>query len=138
MTNLSGLKLNADKTEIIGLKCQDEYDVTYLTLKSKVKLSEMIKINGLYLSFDTKMAIAQNMSKLLTCLETQLKRWSKRYLSILGKIQIFKTFGLSQILFMATTVIIPQNMEKKITELIYKFIWNNDMSAKKAPDCSKD
>ena len=134
MTNLSGLKLNADKTEIIGLKCQDEYEVTYLTLKLKVKVSEMIKINGLYLSFDSKVAIAQNMSKLLTCLEAQLKKWSKRYLSILGKIQIFKTFGLSQILFMATTVIIPQNVEKKITELIYKFIWNNDMSAKKAPD----
>ena len=134
MTNLSGLKLNADKTEIIGLKFKAEYDVSYLTSKSKVKVSDMIKINGLYLSFDTKVATDQNMSKLLTCLETQLKIWSKRYLSILGKIQIFKTFGLSQILFIASTVIIPQNVEKKITELIYKFIWNNDMTTKKAPD----
>ena len=134
MTNLSGLKLNADKTEIIGLKCKDEYDVTYLHLKTKVRVSEMIKINGLHLSFDTKVAITQNMTKLLTCLESQLKRWSKRYLSILGKIQIFKTFGLSQILFIATTTIIPQNVEKKITNLIYKFIWNNDMSTNKAPD----
>ena len=134
MTKFSGLKLNAEKTEIIGLRGQPNYEVNYLSSRSEIMVSHTIKINGLYLSFDTASAMNQNMSRLLACLEQQLQKWSKRYLSILGKIQIFKTFGLSQILFIASTVLIPQKIEKRITELIYKFIWNNDMNLKKAPD----
>ena len=67
-------------------------------------------------------------------MEAQFKVWKNMYLSILGKIVVFKTFGLSQILFIASTVIIPLKMEKKLNELIYKFIWNSNQDNKKAPD----
>ena len=134
MTNVSGLKLNAEKTEIIELLGNGTYDVSYLGSRSQVSTSHVIKINGLQLSFDTTISTKLNMDKLFNSLESQLKQWSKRYLSILGKIQIVKTFGLSQILYIASTIVIPQQMEKKITELIYRFIWNNDINSKKAPD----
>ena len=101
---------------------------------SKVNASQVIKINGIQLSYDVASATQMNMNKIVSSLDSQLSQWSKRYLSILGKIQIFKTFGLSQILFIASTVLIPKHTEKKITDLIYRFMWNNDLSKKKAPD----
>ena len=52
----------------------------------------------------------------------------------MGKIQIFKTFGLSQILFIASTNLFSRSEEKQLDNLIYKFIWNRDMSKNKAPD----
>ena len=134
LTNVSGLKLNAEKTEIIEIQGSRTYDIKYLGHSSQVTALETIKINGLYLSYNIPQATKSNMDKLLTSLETQLKQWSKRYLSIIGKIQIFKTFGLSQILYIASTVLIPKQTDKKITDLIYRFIWNHDLTSKKAPD----
>ena len=134
LTNVSGLKLNAEKTEIIEIQGSRTYDIKYLGHSSQVTALETIKINGLYLSYNIPQATKSNMDKLLTSLETQLKQWSKRYLSIIGKIQIFKTFGLSHILYIASTVLIPKQTDKKITDLIYRFIWNHDLTSKKAPD----
>ena len=134
LTNVSGLKLNADKTEIIENLGSGSYDINYMGKVSKVNASQVIKINGIQLSYDVASATQMNMNKIVSSLDSQLSQWSKRYLSILGKIQIFKTFGLSQILFIASTVLIPKHTEKKITDLIYRFMWNNDLSKKKAPD----
>ena len=134
MTALSGLKLNADKTELIQRGGIGSYTINYLRGNSTVAPSNVIKINGLHLSYDTPTANKLNLTKILTSMETQFKLWKNMYLSLLGKILIFKTFGLSQILFIASTTIIPLKMEKKIIELIYKFIWNNNLDSNKAPD----
>ena len=128
LTNVSGLKLNADKTEIIESRGSGLYNINYLGLSSQVTALETIKVNGLYLSYNLPQATKANMDKLLASLETQLKQWSKRYLSILGKILIVKTFGLSQILYIAMTVLIPKNTEKKITDLILISLCGQELS----------
>ena len=60
--------------------------------------------------------------------------WSSRSLSLLGKIQIFKTFGLSQILFGGSTIMFSKQEDTRLTNLIYKFIWTRSMDGNKAPD----
>ena len=52
----------------------------------------------------------------------QLGGWCKRNLSILGKIQTFKTFGLSQLLYKLSVLCMNAAEEKKLTEIIYKFM----------------
>ena len=134
MTELSGLKLNADKTEIISKGGPLKYNINYNHRAYEITPNNMIKINGLFLGFDTESSVTKNIGKIISSLEGQLRTWSHRHLSILGKIQIFKTFGLSQILFIGSTVKIPFKEEKKITDLIYKFIWTKHMDGNKAPD----
>ena len=134
MTAASGLKLNADKTELIQRGGQDSYSIKYLSDNSTVFPSDVIKINGLQLSYDTHKAIDLNLTKVFTSMESQFRLWKNMYLSILGKIIVFKTFGLSQILFIAATTVIPPQMEKKLNNLIYKFLWNSNLDNKKAPD----
>ena len=134
MTALSGLKLNADKTELISRGGKSSYNINYGGSTVTVLPSEIIKINGLHLSYDTVKANDLNLSKIYTSMENQFKLWKNMYLSILGKIIVFKTFGLSQILFIASTILIPTNVEKKLIDLIYKFIWNSNIESKKAPD----
>ena len=134
MTQLSGLKLNADKTEIISKGGLGAFNISYNNKTYKIIPSNYIKINGLFLGFNIEVAAAKNINKIIHSLESQLKMWSHRHLPLLGKIQIFKTFGLSQILFVGSTIKIPIKEEKKITELIYKFIWTKDMEGNKAPD----
>ena len=135
MTNTSGLKLNADKTEIITLKGnQDVYDIKYNGSEFKISHSKHIKINGLELGFDIEDTRKINFNKIYSAVEGQLHSWSNRGLSLLAKILIFKTFGLSQILFVAATTKFTKTEEAKLNNLIYKFIWNRDMSKSKAPD----
>ena len=108
LTSLSGLNLNADKTEIINKGGLEKYTVNYNGKTLEIKQCEMIKINGILLSYDTDQARENNIAKMLDSVKTQLHAWSRRNLSILGKIQIFKTFGLSQILYTLSTVYITK------------------------------
>ena len=134
MTEASGLKLNADKTELIQKGGDSSYDVSYMGGRTKVLPTSIIKINGLYLSYEVDKANELNLDKIFNSMEKQFRMWKNMYLSILGKILIYKTFGLSQILFIASTILIPIKMEKKLTELIYRFIWNSNFENAKAPD----
>ena len=75
-----------------------------------------------------------NIDKVLTMVNNQLKAWSNRGLSLLGKFLIFKTYGLSQILYVTSVITLDKKDEAKITELIYRFVWIRDMDKPKAPD----
>ena len=134
LTKLSGLRLNADKTELIAVGGPDSYNVTYDNKDVRIDKSSQIKINGLMLSFDTEQARNDNVSKMYDAVKKQLFSWSKRSLSILGKIQIFKTFGLSQILYTLAVLQLTKKEERSLTNLIYKYIWTKNLDGNKAPD----
>ena len=53
---------------------------------------------------------------------------------MLAKILIYKTFGLSQILFVCATTMFSKAQDNQLTTLIYKFLWNKNIERNKAPD----
>ena len=134
LTKFSGLRLNADKTELIAMGGPDSYNVIYNHKDVRIEKSEQIKINGLMLSYDIEQARKDNVLKMQEAVKKQLFNWSKRSLSILGKIQIYKTFGLSQILYTLSVVQLTKQEEKSLTNLIYKYIWTKNVDGNKAPD----
>ena len=134
LTDLSGLKLNADKTEIISNSNIKTFNIVYQNQRYELDVNYSMKVNGLTLTYDLPILQSLNFNKLYTAMSDQLRIWSKRNLSILGKILIYKTFGLSQILYIGSVIQLTKKDEAKITELIYKFIWNRDMDKLKAPD----
>ena len=135
MSDLSGLKLNADKTEIIV--CDDlnsRYEIEYNQTKISLTKCDFMKINGLFIGYKTDETRTKNFTKIIDSMEKQLRLWSGRNLSIMGKIQIYKTFGLSQILYICGTVLLSKSEESQLNNLIYKFIWNQNMDSNRAPD----
>jgi hypothetical protein len=64
---------------------------------------------------------------------THFKNWSKRSLTLLGKIQIIKTFGMSQYLYTLAVIDIEADHWAEINKLINKFLWNKHFSALPAP-----
>ena len=135
MSELSGLNLNADKTEIITSNDLDnQYDIQYNRKYIKLSTCEYMKVNGVILGYNTDGARKKNFSKIYESMEKQLRLWAGRYLSIMGKIQIYKTFGLSQILYICSTVLLSKAEDSQLNNLIYKFIWNRNMDSNKAPD----
>ena len=138
LTETSGLKLNADKTELIQWASNnDRFKINYGGNNFELAACTEMKVNGMYISFDYENVNKKNFEKVYRAIESQFLSWSNRYLSLLAKILIFKTFGLSQILFTCTTSSFTKSQDSQINNLIYKFLWNRDMSKSKAPDIIK-
>ena len=57
--------------------------------------------------------------------------WKWRNLSILGKIQIVKTFAIPKLLFKASVISISNALVKEANSIIYNFIWNGKDKVKR-------
>ena len=64
-----------------------------------------------------------NFENMKAKMDRHFTEWSKRGLSLLGKIQIVKTFGLSQYLYALAVTDISTEQWQTVNKLIYKFIW---------------
>ena len=56
----------------------------------------------------------------------------KRNLSIIGKIHIVKTFGLSQLVFLMKSIDVPKAVLDEINTIFFKFVWKKQLDDKKA------
>ncbi len=142
-TNIAGLKLNADKTEIFifrgGLHNNDNASllapikVNYMGEEYNITPIKEIKINGVILCKNLNHSKKLNCARLIQKLDQYFKQWSQRNLSLLGKIQIYKTFGLSQFLY-HLAVCEPTDVDWKAIHMrVNKFIWNKNYSGNLAP-----
>ena len=142
LTGLAGLELNADKTEIMRFATElrernfeaQVHEVRYLARTYKIETVRETKINGILFQQNETEMRNRNVDTVKRRMETQMANWSKRGLSTLGKILIAKTFGISQIIFLLQSMALDKSDFKKINEIVYKFIWNKNFSASKAPE----
>ena len=136
LTSLSGLELNADKTEVMRIGSLDmrAFSINYRNQVHLINVMDKIKINGILLQPEIPQLVNANVEAVRKKIDKHLRSWSRRNLSLLGKILIVKTFGISQIIFiMQSIVLLPVHL-KALNNLLYKFIWNKHYLAAKAPE----
>ena len=137
-TEASGLLLNADKTEILmfnGARRGDQNFVfQYKGTNYEITPKERIKINGILFQQDPTQREEANVEKVIKAMTSQLRNWSRRHLTLLGKILILKTFAISQVIFTMQSLTLSDNSLKKLNTLLYKFLWNKNFNANKAPE----
>ncbi len=137
-SQMSGICLNVDKTEILKLKINskntrfvpERFEIENTTVYS----SESIKICGIVFSNNEDKSYQANILEKITKLEQQLHKWLPRYLSTEGKLVIVKTFGLSQLIYSLQMNRIYESDIKKVESIIFWFLWNNKISGNPAPD----
>ena len=64
--------------------------------------------------------------------ESILESWRKRDLSLFDRIQILKTFALSQFVLPATLLVVPPDKIKQIESILYTFLWRGKDRVKRA------
>ena len=136
-SKVSGLQLNADKTEIFKLTSnyvEQAYQFQYRGEQTLVRNLNKIKVNGLELSTNDQESHRLNFEAVKKKMDNQFAGWANRGLSLLGKILIYKTFGLSQLIYIARVIDFTKQEHNEIRNLIYKFLWNRNYQAAKAPD----
>ena len=136
-TKASGLELNADKTELFRINTHRStlnYRFTYLDNQIILQNTEQIVLNGIIFTHDLMEMRQANYDAARDKLIRQFQAWSNRRLTILGKILIYKTFGLSQLIYKSRVITWSDEQNKQLRNEIYKFIWNTNYEASKAPD----
>ncbi len=137
----SGLILNADKTEMYDFSDtmrpaninEMETRVSYLGKEYRLQPLKSIKINGLILCKNMQLQKKLNCEILIEKMDKHFAGWSRRNLSLLGKIQIYKTFGLSQFLYHLAVIEPDAGSWKEINNKIAKFLWNRNYMGNQAP-----
>ena len=138
LTRLSGLTLNADKTEILNLSRGQPRErrvaFRYLGRAFNNRSKSEIKVNGILLQMDRDRMRTGNVDLVTRKIQAQLWGWTRRGLSTLGKVLVLKTFGVSQIIYLLQTMCLTIADFKKLNAILYKFIWNRNFGAPKAPE----
>ena len=139
LSTKSGLILNADKTEIMRFKSGGEairstFNVRYLNGHYSIETREQVKVNGIFLLQDQTRALEMNVDKVVNATMKHLSMWSTRNLSLLGKILIVKTFAISQMIYLMQTCVLNDRVFTRLNNLLFKFLWNKNFNAAKAPD----
>ena len=116
----SGLKVNKSKTEGFWLGTNKLSNFKPLG----IKWSSVIKILGIHISYDKDEMIQRNFVDKILKIKKRLNMWRQRDLTIFGKILILKTFAISQILYVASVLHVPEPILKEIDSIIFDFLWN--------------
>jgi exonuclease III len=102
-STFSGLHLNTAKTKLLWIGSNKQCRDSVCGFESK----EDLQILGVYFSGSHGSNIEENWLDRVKKLQQHIQTWSKRDLSIMGKVQIVKTFLLSQFVYVMQSVGIP-------------------------------
>ena len=117
---ISGLEINTSKTEAMWLGCWR--DETHIPSNFKWP-REPICALGIYFSYNTEHANKLNFEEKITNLEKTLNGWKRRKLTLLGRINIVKTLGLTKLICNASVLYIPKHFAKESNRISFNFIW---------------
>jgi hypothetical protein len=127
LTKASGLTLNADKTEILAIR-EQLHTVKYQGKVYSLRGAKSIKINGVVFDKDIDLMKLENFNHLVSKIEKMLNGWRARQLSLLGKILIYKTFGLSQVIYILSIISLSAAQYKKLKIMFNNFLWGRDLA----------
>ena len=119
---VSGLEINTGKTEAMWLGTWKNRTEKPFGFKWP---QEPVLALGVYFSYDLERANVLNFEEKLIELERTLNNWKRRKLTLIGKINIVKTLGLSKLIYSASLLPMPKGFAEKINKIIFHFIWDN-------------
>ena len=104
---LGSLKHN--RSEILAFKTTDE----------------PIKVLGVHLSYNAHKCLDANFYEKLSKMRTKLNLWLSRDLTIYGKSLLVKALGVSQLVYAASMLSVPEALIKTVQNNLFAFLWKN-------------
>ena len=123
---VSGLKCNVSKCEAMALGNSTLEPIHYMG--ETVKWVDKMKITGIIFTKNIEECREENFDVAVEKLKTQLNLWKQRDLSLLGKIQIIKTFGISQLQYVMNMVTPPESVLNTVKKLLNNFLWGSNVN----------
>ena len=118
----SGLRINHDKSEMMLLGDCAHSSLSH-TLFKTIKIKTYVKILGIHFTYDYRVKQKLNFDELITSIKNKLRIWKWRDLTIIGRIQIVKTFIIPIFLYRASMICLDKEFVKEANKIIFNFIW---------------
>ena len=83
------------------------------------KVVQMVKILGIYFSVDMESQERINYKEILSKIKKLLTWWKQRDLTLMGKIQMIKTFVLSKLVYVSVLTPVPLWVFEEINKIMY-------------------
>jgi len=95
-------------------------------------LCDIIKILGVYFGGDAKKREELNFWKTLESIKKTINLWKWRGLSLIGRLQIVKTFAIRKLMFRASAIqSLRISVVKEADSIFYHFIWKGKDKGKR-------
>ncbi len=117
----SGLKLNKTKTEAIWLGRNEGSQEQPCGLKWATEVYSL----GIWFSTNQEEGLNRNFAAKFDKFSRALNMWKGRELSTKGKITVIKNIAMPILLYVTSSLPIPEWLADKVTQKVYEFIWNN-------------
>jgi len=118
----SGLKINHDKSEMMLLGDFARSSLNHSVFES-INIKANVKILGIHFTYDYRIKQKMNFDELITSIKDKLRIWRWRDLTIIGRIQIVKTFIIPIFLYRASMICLGKEFVNKANKIIFNFIW---------------
>ena len=121
--NISGLKLNSNKTIVLKIGTLKDTNIKYNT--NFKWTSDRAQTLGMTFTNCNEQNKEINIKPKLENFYKCLKQWEHRKLTLMGKITVIKTYALPKLIYPFTVLQNPsEDTLKEITKAMYKFIWD--------------
>ena len=128
----SGLKINHDKSEIMILgNCSSNLQQDNV-VSCNLKIKKVVKILGVHFTYDFRLKQKLNVDELISSIQQKLRIWRWRDLTIIGRIQIVKTFIIPIFLYRASLILVNREFVKDVNKIIFDFIWKGKDKIKRS------
>ena len=122
-SNISGLKPNKTKCETAGIGVLNGVQVALCGMKCVNLNNETVKILGVHFSYNKNLEQDKNFSEHILKIESILKLWRIRQLTLEGRITVFKSLAISKVVHL----LLITNLHNNTIDLMYQmqknFIW---------------
>ena len=128
----SGLRINHEKSEVMLLGNGRHYSLRNDTEIGDLKIKHSVKILGVHFTYDSRAKRRLNFDEIVTSIKQKLHIWRWRDLTIMGRIQIVKTFIIPIFLYRASMICSDQEFVKEVNKIIFDFIWKGKDKVKRS------
>ena len=84
-----------------------------------------IKVLGAFLSYNPHKNFELNFLSRFRRMKTKLNLWLSRDLTLYGKSLLAKALGVSQLIYIASMLSVPETLLKSVQTQLFSFLWNN-------------
>jgi hypothetical protein len=120
-TKCSGLNVNRDKSEAIGIGTSSNFKHRDLGIKWP---DTSIRCLGVQINVNTTQMVEDNFKPCLERIEHLLSLWCLRRLTLKGKVLIINTLIISQLLYICTVLNTPKWVIDKYNDMVRNFVWD--------------
>ena len=122
--NISGLKLNAKKCQVLRIGSLVNSEVIYLKKRKFQWSSATATALGMTFITNQNSIFQANLEPKIIDFENCLKQWQHRKLTLMGKITVIKSFALPKLIYVLSSLQTPPiDTIKRIEKIMYTFIW---------------